>query len=278
MSLLRVFQACQREGKALLSINIFNFETLFALKNVAHNRRIPVIAQFSKGIFSFYPPSVIASWKNVCQSDRLFVHLDHCDDIQLIIDCAAAGFDAVMFDGSHYAIDENINASRGAAKGAKEANPQVLFEAEIGEVGGVEDAWGAEDTVRGVLRSSDVDRFYEEVQPELFAIGFGNKHGHYRGNEVFDIDLIRHFHAMHPNVFQVLHGGSGMDLNLVAEVVSHGTRKINISTDLKVFWIELQKKLADENAAPVNSLGKTLLALEAFFDRLFDKYAAVLPI
>lgn len=266
---------CKAENRALLSVNVFDYQTFRALGNVFHRADRPVIAQFSAALFQQYEPREIVGWKETA-AHPVWLHLDHCSDMELFAQCVDAGFDSVMFDGSHRPLSENIAASAEAVRIAKSRNPGVLIECEIGAVGGVEDGFGTDEA--GKLPTvEEVEHFFAAVEPDLLAVGFGNKHGHYRGTEKFDLALLEEVTRRLPHVPFVLHGGSGMDLELVGRIVGWGHVKLNISTDLKVFWLDLLRTAAGrEFSSPIAAGAHMRQELETFFERLLRKYESCL--
>jgi fructose/tagatose bisphosphate aldolase len=150
-------------------------------------------------------------------------------------------------------------------------------ECEIGHVAGVEDGVGSEERRGGIPKLDDVLDYYRQVAPDLLAVGFGNMHGHYRGNEFFDLKLMREVGRALPGVSLVLHGGSGMKLPVVRRLVRGGHCKLNISTDLKVAWMDSLRRSAAANS-PLEACQIMNSDLRAFFRCLKRKYASILPI
>lgn len=267
---------CRAEGRAILAVNVFDFESLRALAEVFGAAGIPVIAQFSARFFASHAPEVPVAWRAAIGSGHPWLHLDHCGDPALITACAAAGFDSVMFDGSALPLAENTARSRRVARMAKRARPEVLVECEIGHVSGVEDGAGSAGRGAGVPRLDQVLAFHAGVGADLLAVGFGNMHGHYRGDESFDLELMRQVALALPRVPLVLHGGSGMKVPLVRRLVGWGHCKVNISTDLKVAWMASLGRAA-RAGSPLEAGARIRRDLLDFFRRLQRKYSSIFP-
>jgi ketose-bisphosphate aldolase len=272
-------QTCINSRKVLLSVNVFDYISFRALALSFASASRPVIAQFSARIFQQYDPGEIVAWRAALGFRHLWLHLDHCHDVSLVQRCAHAGFDAVMFDGSRLPLNENIRASRSALRAVKRIAPDVLVECEIGHVHGVEDGFGRKKKDKNNLQLEDVLKFHAQVVPDLLAVGFGNMHGHYQGNEIFDLKLMRAVGQALPHVPLVLHGGSGMTLPLVRRLIQWGHCKLNISTDLKQYWMNMLNDLSSvrpELDSPVATTQYMRIQLERFFIQLQRKYNSCL--
>lgn len=275
-TLARSISACQAARRTMLAVNVFDFDSLAALgANFAGAGR-PVIAQFSSRFFRLHSPATVVGWRQCLGLPGLWLHLDHCEDPELFEECAAAGFDAVMFDGSAHPLTENIRRSRLAVRRARRRNPRVLVECEIGHVAGVEDGVGSDEPGAGLPKVEDVLRFHAAVQPQLLAVGFGNKHGHYLGGDFFDLALMRGVHRALPGVPLVLHGGSGMPMKVVRALVAGGHCKMNISTDLKVHWMQSLAAVASTCKSPLEAEAALRSGLDRFFAGLRRKYDSLL--
>ena len=268
-----------RKHKALLSVNVFDYISFRSLVRTFSTAGQPVIAQFSSRIFKQYRPEEIVGWRKGLNIDEVWLHLDHCADFELIESCARAGFDSVMFDGSDLDLSSNIAKSCQISKRIRTVAPDCLLECEIGHVSGVEDGFGSDEVKDTDLIDEEVVSFYHAVRPDLLAVGFGNMHGHYKGDEVFNLDLLEKVSARLSQVPLVLHGGSGMALDLVNQLVQWGHIKINISTDLKKFWMSLMADLIQDKVnlnSPMAVNARSNEKLDHFFEALAEKYKSCL--
>lgn len=260
----------------MLAVNVFDFDSLESLATTFGRKGRPVMAQFSARFFQLHSPATVVAWRKAIPGVELWLHLDHCADLELFEACAAAGFDSVMFDGSESPLPQNIVASQRAIRLARRRNLRVLVECEIGHVSGVEDGMGSDGPGHGIPTLTEVLAYYAAVQPDLFAVGFGNKHGHYRGGDFFDLELMKQVGRALPRVPLVLHGGSGMPLPIVRRLVRGGHCKLNISTDLKVAWIELLRRTAAQTDSPLAAVRMLRQGLQEFFAGLEKKYRSIL--
>lgn len=277
-TLENALQRCLVSSRTILAVNIFDYMSLRMLAASFGEAGHPVIAQCSTRLFQQYRPAEVVAWREALKSPNVWLHLDHCDDPALMESCARAGFDSVMFDGSKLPLKENIRASRQAFQRTRRKAPGVLVECEIGHVKGVEDGFGSDHAPTASLSVEAVLEFHDRVQPDTLAVGFGNMHGHYKGDEVFDLTLMRSVARALPGVPLVLHGGSGLPMPVVRQLVRGGHCKLNISTDLKLFWMQAVQAVVSEGRldSPLAVTGHLQHQLGAFFLQLQKKYRACL--
>ena len=274
--MVEALKVCRRRQKAVLAINIFSYDSFCGLAMAFAAAKAPVIAQFSARFFRTTAPATVAQWRDVFHPRGVWLHLDHCEEEQLVLECARAGFDSVMYDGSAAPVAENADRSAAIVRAVRRAAPRALVECEIGHVAGVEDGFGQDDLAGRVPRLEEVMSFHEKVRPDMLAVGFGNMHGHYDGSERFDLALMRRVGKALPRVPLVLHGGSGMALPVVRTLVYHGHCKVNISTDLKVAWLGGARNILAKAGSPMESMDALQTFQAQFFTDLHRKYASLL--
>ncbi len=219
-----------RQKRAIISFNIQSIDQLFYLHMVGNELRCPVMAQFSAKYIPYFDRiSGLSSMVAFYRSDYLYFHLDHCTDQDIIKLCIDAGFDSVMFDGSGLPLQENIRLSNEVYQWAKN---KALLEVELGSITGVEDGHGTDE---GDLFSfTELERFHKEVNYDLLALAIGNAHGVYENTSGIQVDLLSQARDLIGNVKFVLHGGTGMEDDLIKRAIGFGVVKMNISTGLKI--------------------------------------------
>lgn len=220
------------------AFNIFNAEGALALRLASDGTGLRAFLQTSASFVKAWGAdrlgAVLRGIAGPRGDSRLTIHLDHCSDLALISGCIRAGWDSVMIDASALPLEENIRATRAVVDLARPAG--VLVEGEIGYVGGPEDDFSAGGSPERV-RAEDAVRFATESGIDLLAVGVGTSHGHYAAGVKVDVDLLEEVHQLLPGMPLVLHGGSGIPEDQVADSVRRGgVRKINISTDIKESW------------------------------------------
>ncbi|MBQ1722068.1 MAG: ketose-bisphosphate aldolase, partial [Lachnospiraceae bacterium] len=156
------------------------------------------------------------------------LHLDH-GTYEGSKKCIEAGFTSIMFDGSHYAIDENVEKTTELVKLAHDNG--ISIEAEVGSIG------GEEDGVIGMGECADPDecKRVADLGVDMLAAGIGNIHGVYPENWAglqFDVlDAIQQKTGVMP---LVLHGGTGIPDDMIKKAIDLGVSKINVNTECQL--------------------------------------------
>lgn len=235
----------KKEGKATFAFNLQNFYQLEAVKNISEQLGLPVIVQFSERYLRFLDDKYGIDYiLRTYSSDYVYFHLDHCTDIDFIKYCVDSGFDSVMYDGSAFDIDVNIINSKELKKHA--SHKGCLLEGELGKVSGVEDGFGAEGSSYAEI--SEIQRYVEETQIDLMALGIGNAHGFYENLEGLNMNILKEAsQLLSKNQLFVLHGGTGLPDEIIREAIGYGVVKINLSTQIKKRTLEIMKDYVSKN-------------------------------
>lgn len=236
----------RKEGYAVAQININNLEWTQAALLVAEELKSPIILGVSEGAAKYMGgfKTVMAIVKELHDfygiTVPVAVHLDHgsYDGSFKALD---AGFTSIMFDGSHYPIEENIEKTKAVLEACHAKG--VSVEAEVGGIGGEED---------GVVSSGEEASVEECVQVaslgvDLFAAGIGNIHGKYPKNWAgLNFKLLTEISEAVGNIPLVLHGGTGIPEEQVLKAISLGVSKINVNTECQLaFQEQLRKYILD---------------------------------
>lgn len=226
---------------ALAAFNVFDLDTIRAVVDAAKELEQKIYLQFSASTVKYYGASKLARMVDLgCSFDRsmVIVHLDHCNDKQLISDCINHGWDSVMADYSHLSLEKNIEKMLAIKDliGSK----SIMIEGELGQISGVEDGHGVD--VGSMVAPEDVVKFVTNAAVDLLAIGIGNAHGFYKSTNGINIDLLKEIHNLVPKQQLVLHGGTGIEEEKIKEMKKYGIVKINISTELKNEYILASQK------------------------------------
>jgi fructose-bisphosphate aldolase class II len=158
------------------------------------------------------------------------LHLDH-GSFDGAKACIEAGFSSVMFDGSHYSIEENVQKTTEIIAYANERG--ISVEAEVGSIG------GEEDGVIGAGEVADVNecKMIADLGVTMLAAGIGNIHGKYPANWTgLRLDVLKNIQDATGNMPLVLHGGTGIPSEMVREAISLGVSKINVNTELQLVF------------------------------------------
>ncbi len=228
-----------RDGKyAVGQFNINNLEWTKAILLTAEENKSPVILGVSEGAakymcgFKTVAAMVSAMIEDLGITVPVALHLDHgsYEGAKKAMD---AGFSSIMFDGSHYPIEENIEKTKEiielcAAKG-------LSVEAEVGAIGGEED---------GVVGNGEVAdpaecKTIADLGVDILAAGIGNIHGKYPANwPGLRFDVLENINNATLGMPLVLHGGTGIPDEMVAKAISLGVCKINVNTECQLAFQE----------------------------------------
>lgn len=232
-----------REGKyAVGQFNINNLEWTKAILLTAQENNSPVILGVSEGAAKYMCgfKTIVGMVNGMLEELKITVpvalHLDH-GSYQGAIDAMDAGFSSVMFDGSHYSIEENIVKTKEIINLAAAKN--VSVEAEVGSIGGEED---------GVVGAGEIADPAEckqiaELGVTMLAAGIGNIHGKYPANWAgLNFEALANIKAATGDMPLVLHGGTGTPSDMIAEAISLGVSKINVNTECQLSFAEATRK------------------------------------
>ena len=239
-------------GKALeghYAVGQFNINNLEWTKQIllaAEEAQSPVILGVSEGAAKYMTGyKVVADMvKAMIETLNITVpvalHLDH-GSYEGAQKALAAGFSSVMFDGSHYAIEENVAKTKEIVELAHAQGATV--EAEVGSIGGEEDGV----TGRGEVADPAQCKLIADLGIDILAAGIGNIHGQYPANwQGLDFDALAKIQAACGNMPLVLHGGTGIPEAMIKEAISLGVCKINVNTECQLAFAAATRKYIEE--------------------------------
>lgn len=224
----------KKEGFAVGQFNMNNLEFTQAIIEAAIEERSPLIFGASEGAIRYMGlNNVVALAKVAAEESGLPValHLDHGSSFEMVMKCIRAGFSSVMFDGSHYPLEENIRLTKKVVEAAHAVG--VSVEGELGTIGGVEDDLNVAEEDAMLAKPEEAIRFWEETQVDAMAIAVGTAHGMYKGEPKIRFDIIE---KVSKNIEApiVLHGGSGVPDESIRKSIALGVGKINVNTENQV--------------------------------------------
>ena len=236
-----------KEGHyAVAQININNLEWTKAVLTTVEELKSPVILGVSAGAgkymtgFSTVTAMVKAMDAALSISVPVALHLDH-GKYEEVVQCIEAGFTSVMFDGSHFKIDENIAKTKELVAAAHKNG--LSIEAEVGSIG------GEEDGVIGAGEVADAEqcRLIADLGIDFLAAGIGNIHGVYPANwKGLDFDALEKIHKTTGGIPLVLHGGTGIPEDMIKKAISLGVSKINVNTECQLTFAAATRKYIEE--------------------------------
>ena len=232
-----------RAGKyAVGQFNINNLEWTKSILLTAQELNSPVILGVSEGAGKY-----MCGFKTVTEMVKAMVdelkitvpvalHLDH-GTYEGAKKCIVAGFSSIMFDGSHYPIEENIEKTKELVATCNELG--LSLEAEVGSIG------GEEDGVVGMGECADPDecKMIADLGVTMLAAGIGNIHGKYPENwPGLRFDVLAAIKEKVGDMPLVLHGGTGIPADMIKEAISLGVAKINVNTECQIAFAEATRK------------------------------------
>lgn len=222
--------------------NINNLEWAKAVLLTAQELKSPVILGVSEGAgkymtgFKTVAAMVKAMDEELGITVPVALHLDH-GTYEGCYKCIKAGFTSIMFDGSHYSIEENIEKTKELVAVAHRLG--LSIEAEVGSIG------GEEDGVIGMGECADPNecKAIADLGVDMLAAGIGNIHGKYPENWAgLQFDVLDDIQKLTGEMPLVLHGGTGIPEDMIKKAISLGVSKINVNTECQISFAEATRK------------------------------------
>lgn len=234
------------EHYAVGQFNINNLEWTKAILLTAQENNSPVILGVSEGAAKYMTgyKTVAAMVKAMIEELNITVpvalHLDH-GSYEGALKAMEAGFSSIMFDGSHYPIDENIAKTKEMVRLTSEKG--LSLEAEVGSIGGEEDGVvGA-----GEIADPNECKAIADLGVTMLAAGIGNIHGKYPENwQGLNFEALEKINQATGEMPLVLHGGTGIPEDMIKKAISLGVSKINVNTECQLAFQEATRKYIEE--------------------------------
>lgn len=236
-----------KEGHyAVGQFNINNLEWTKSILLTAQELNSPVILGVSEGAgkymtgFKTVATMVKAMDEELGITVPVALHLDH-GTYEGCYKCIKAGFTSIMFDGSHYPIEENVAKTKELVNVAHALG--LSIEAEVGAIG------GEEDGVIGAGECADPNecKMIADLGVDMLAAGIGNIHGKYPANwaglSFETLDAVQQKTGAMP---LVLHGGTGIPDDMIKKAINLGVSKINVNTECQLVFQEATRKYIEE--------------------------------
>ena len=227
---------------AVGQFNINNLEWTKSILLTAQELNSPVILGVSEGAGKYMTgfKTVAAMVKAMIEELNITVpvalHLDH-GSYEGCLKCVEAGFSSIMFDGSHYPIDENVSKTKELVQLAHDKG--ISIEAEVGSIG------GEEDGVVGMGECADPQecKSIADLGIDMLAAGIGNIHGKYPANWAgLSFETLDAIQQLTGDMPLVLHGGTGIPEDMIKKAISLGVAKINVNTECQLSFADATRK------------------------------------
>ena len=236
-----------KAGKyAVGQFNINNLEWTKSILLTAEELQSPVILGVSEGAGKYMCgyKTIVGMVKGMLEELNITVpvalHLDH-GSFEGAKACINAGFSSIMFDGSHYPIEENIEKTTQLVHACDILG--ISLAAEVGSIG------GEEDGVIGAGECADPDecKAIADLGVTMLAAGIGNIHGKYPENWAgLSFETLDAIQAKTGDMPLVLHGGTGIPADMIKKAISLGVAKINVNTECQLAFQEATRKYIEE--------------------------------
>jgi fructose-bisphosphate aldolase class II len=267
---------------AVGQFNINNLEWTKAILLTAQENNSPVILGVSEGAGKYMGgyKTIVGMVNGMIEEMKITVpvalHLDH-GSYEGAQKAMAAGFLSVMFDGSHYGIEENIQKTREIVELAHAKG--VSVEAEVGSIGGEEDGVvGA-----GEIADANECKLIADLGVDFLAAGIGNIHGKYPANwKGLDFEALQRIKNLTGELPLVLHGGTGIPTDMIKQAIGLGVAKINVNTECQLAfaaatraYVEAGKDLEGKGFDPRKLLGPGFEAIKATVKEKMEIFGSV---
>ena len=231
---------------AVGAFNINDLEWAKAILTAAQECKSPVILQVSEGAGKYMVGyKTVAGMVNGMLEEMnisvpVALHLDH-GSYEGCLKCVEAGFSSVMFDGSHYPIEENVAKTKELV--ALTHGKGMSIEAEVGGIGGEEDGVVS----NGECADPDECKRIADLGVDMLAAGIGNIHGKYPENWAgLSFDALAAIQEKTGDMPLVLHGGTGIPADQIKKAINLGVSKINVNTECQLAFAEATRKYIEE--------------------------------
>ena len=282
VSAKEMLQKAKAGHYAVAQININNLEWTKAVLQTAEELRSPVILGVSEGAGKYMCgyKTIVGMVNGMLEQLNITVpvalHLDH-GSYEGAKACIEAGFSSIMFDGSHFDIEENIAKTKELVALCNEEGMSI--EAEVGAIG------GEEDGVIGVGECADPAecKMIADLGVSMLAAGIGNIHGKYPANWAgLSFETLDAIQQLTGDMPLVLHGGTGIPTEMIQKAISLGVAKINVNTECQLAfaaatreYIEAGKDQQGKGYDPRKLLAPGFEAIKATVKEKFEIFGSI---
>ena len=267
---------------AVGQFNINNLEWTKAILLTAQELNSPVILGVSEGAGKYMCgyKTVVGMVNGMLEELNITVpvalHLDH-GSYEGAKKCIEAGFSSVMFDGSHYPIEENIAKTKELVAICNDLG--LSLEAEVGAIGGEEDGVVG----NGEVADPEECKMISDLGVTMLAAGIGNIHGKYPENWAgLSFDTLAKIQELTGTMPLVLHGGTGIPAEMIQKAISLGVSKINVNTECQLAfaaatreYVEAGKDLQGKGFDPRKLLAPGFEAIKATVKEKMELFGSV---
>jgi fructose-bisphosphate aldolase class II len=275
VSTKKMFKMAYKNGYAIGAFNVNNMEITQGIAEAVAQEKAPLILQISRGARDYAKNSYLKAIINVVVEENpnipIVTHLDHGDSFETCKQFVDDGFTSVMIDASSKPFEENVRITKQVVKYAYDHG--VVVEAELGQLGGIEeDVVGVDEIRKHLTDPAQVEKFVEKTGCDSLAIACGTSHGAYKfkGEPKLAFDIIEEVAERLPGFPLVMHGSSSVPREFIELINKYGGNmpnaigvpeeaiskaakmaicKVNIDTDLRLaVTAKIRQVLAEKPA------------------------------
>lgn len=233
VSMKEMLQAAKAGKYAVGHFNINNLEFVQAIVEAADEERSPLILGVSEGALKYMGLEytiAMAEAATKMTDVPIALHLDH-GSYEMALYLLENGFSSVMFDGSKYSLQDNIELSKKVVEAARYMG--VSVEGELGAIAGTEDDLSVAEEEAMLADPVEAIRYCQETGVDALAMAVGSAHGVYKGEPNIRFDIIEYVSGQ-IDVPLVLHGGTGIPDETIRKAIAAGIGKINVNTENQI--------------------------------------------
>lgn len=288
---------------AIAAVNIFTLEQVHGLFSAGQNANAPFIIQMTPAARNYAHSKLLLAM--IDAASKIYpkavyaIHLDHGNEEHAFDAIDSNMYNSVMIDASHFNFKENVIKTKSVVEKAHKND--VVVEAELGVLSGVEDDISIDEKQAKYTQPSEVVEFVNQTNCDSLAVAVGTSHGAYKfsGDQGIQFDILKNIQNQLPYYPIVLHGGSAVNdeeikrINLsggclnesalgvspkeIITAINYGVCKINIATDLRLIWTRVHREFFKETPELFDPIvpGQTYMdAYEKFMMEKFDLFGA----
>ena len=249
MNMKDLLAVANKHNFAVPAFNISDYSMCNGVFEASEEQKAPLIISIHPDELSFIGTEVVAAIREKAHKATVpvCIHLDHGANFAQVMRAIQCGFTSVMIDGSSLPFEENIAICKEVVEAAHAVG--VSVEGELGTIGSTDaQAEAGADTII-YTDPADAVEFVKETGVDTLAIAIGTSHGLYPAGMTpkLRLDLLKEIKAK-VSIPLVLHGGSNNPDGEIAQAVTLGVNKINISSDIKVSYFEEMRRVLEDKS------------------------------
>lgn len=255
MNMKELLNVANKNNFAVPAFNVSDYSMFKGLMEITEECNAPIIIAIHPDELKHVGQSMLRAVIDRISKSTVpaVIHLDHGASYEQVIWAIQSGYTSVMIDASSLPFDKNVEICRKVVKTAHAVD--VSVEGELGTIGTADDFGESTSAVIKYTDPEDAKKFVEESGVDCLAVAIGTCHGIYpKGvDPKLRLDILKDIKANLPDTPLVLHGGSSNPDREIAEAVTLGINKINISSDIKVaYFNKMREVMADKNLREPN--------------------------